>query len=385
MGRLKVAWITDFPVESLPGVADEIRKLARYNATWQRVLLDEIKQEVDLQVLALRKEISANQSFLWEGVTFHLIKVPGGIRAPSLFWIDTALLRPLLRKLQPDVVHAWGTERGAGLVAQRLGYPYVITIQGLFTWYREQIPLNRYERFAAWLEDRTLPKAPLVTTESVFAVNFLEKRFPGLRVRQAEHAPNWMFHKVQRKPQTAPLRIVFVGSFGYRKGADILVETLDRLQNEFQFELRVLGSLETGLIDALKKKTSPEIWSRLVLRNHLPPEEVAAELAQATLMIFPTRADTSPNAVKEAVVAGLPVAGSRVGGIPDYVFPDKNGVLFEPDSVEACVKATRRALQDPLLSQGKVDESTLRKVREYLSPKVMSARFLSAYREVLHG
>jgi glycosyltransferase involved in cell wall biosynthesis len=384
---LKVAWISDFPVERLPDVPKELQQLPRYNATWQRVLLEELigarAYDLDIHVISVRKQFRESSSFQWRGVTFHLVKAPGSIRGPSLFWVDTLLLRPLLKKFRPDLVHAWGTEKGAALVAQRLGYPYLVTIQGLITWYREQIPLNRYERFGAWLEDRSLPKAPLVTTESKFAVQFLENRFANLRVRQAEHAPNWLFHQVTRKPQSAPVRFVFVGSFGYRKGGDLLVRSLDALKGEFVFQLQVLGSVEAGFIEKLRTQTSKGIWERVQFRHDLKAEEIANELAQATMMIFPTRADTSPNAVKEAVVAGLPVLGSNIGGIPDYVFPGKNGLIFAPDSVDACVEAIRSAFSHPLFREGKVDEMTLAKTREYLSPKVMAEKFVAAYREVL--
>src|SRR2546430_1464967 len=94
MERLKVAWISDFPVEGLPGVPEEIRKLPPYNATWQRVLVNELSKhpELDLHIFSIRKCHPYNLSFSWQSVTFHLIKVPGKIRAPSFFWVDTLLL-----------------------------------------------------------------------------------------------------------------------------------------------------------------------------------------------------------------------------------------------------------------------------------------------------
>jgi len=110
---------------------------------------------------------------------------------------------------------------------------------------------------------------------------------------------------------------------------------------------------------------------------------VAAELAQATLLICPTRVDVSPNSVKEAVVAGVPVVGARVGGIPDYVVPGQNGVLFEPGDLEDLVRALHHALAHPLFSKGKVDPDTLRRMRDYLAPATMARRFFEAYQLLL--
>jgi glycosyltransferase involved in cell wall biosynthesis len=90
-------------------------------------------------------------------------------------------------------------------------------------------------------------------------------------------------------------------------------------------------------------------------------------------------------AVKEAVVAGVPVVGTQVGGIPDYVFPEKNGVLCAAGDVTAFAEAIRRACRHPLLGQGRVDAATLGQVREYLSPKRMAEGFRDIYRRLASG
>jgi len=58
------------------------------------------------------------------------------------------------------------------MIAHRLGYPYLMTVQGLYAWYKEKISLPAYDRFIERLERISLPRAPVVTTESNFAVDF---------------------------------------------------------------------------------------------------------------------------------------------------------------------------------------------------------------------
>src|SRR5436309_15043194 len=91
---LKVAWITDFPFEWLPGIPDPFGNLPRgHPLSLQRVLLQEFENEssLDLHVCFLRKHIRKNYVFERNGVTFHIRKVPPNIRAPSLYWADTIL------------------------------------------------------------------------------------------------------------------------------------------------------------------------------------------------------------------------------------------------------------------------------------------------------
>jgi len=125
--------------------------------------------------------------------------------------------------------------------------------------------------------------------------------------------------------------------------------------------------------------TSASLWDRIVLRQDLTPTQVAEDMANATMMLFPTRADTSPNSVKEAVVAGVPVVASGVGGVVDYVKSGHNGVIFPPGDLGQFVAAIRTAAEHPLFGQGNVEQDTLEQMRAYLSPRVMAEQFLAAY------
>lgn len=379
---LTVAWFSFFPVEWLPDLPDELRNTPKLHpASWQRVLLNGLENNpaVRLHIVILRKQFARDLTFERNGVTFHLVKVPGGWRAPTLFWLDTFLIGRVLRRIKPDVVHAWGTEQGAALVARRLGYPRVVTVQGLLTWYGTIVPQNLYEKLAGVLERYSLARSPLVTTEARFSVQWVRQRHPHVRVEQIEHAPDPFFHRVQRRPQTQPLRLLFVGGLEYRKGGDLVAQALDRLRREIQFELIVVGRRNANIAETLERHVSAEFWRQVTFRENLTHVEVAAELETATMLLSPSRADVSPNAVKEAVAAGVPVVGATVGGIPDYVLPGLNGVLCAPGSLEKFTEALRAAARHPQFSRGEVDVATLARMRDYLSPQLMAKRFLEVY------
>ena len=383
---MTVAWISEFPIEWMADLPEPLRALPRQHpATWMPVLLEEFRRQggLKIHVIALRNNVAGDLTFERDGVTFHVLRMRPGFRAPSLFWHDTLRIRKLLRQIQPDIVHAWGTERGAALVASRLRYPYLVTIQGLLTWYRELIPFHAHDKVAAFLERISLNRAHVVTTESTFAMHFLRRHFPHLQVMQAEHAPNRVFQVLPRRPQLGPVRFLAVGSIGFRKGTDILLKALDQCLDEFPFEMLFVGSPDGPMIDQLKAGLRPKLWERVKFKSGLRPPEVAEELSQCTIAVLPTRADTSPNAVKEAVVAGVPVVATRIGGVPDYVFDGENGFVCEPESVQAFADALRRAVKHPLFGQGRVEEGAMARARAHLSPEKMGENFLAAYHAVL--
>ncbi|HEV2394414.1 MAG TPA: glycosyltransferase [Verrucomicrobiae bacterium] len=383
---LKIAWISSFPIERLSEVPEMLRGLPPLHpSSWQRVLLDGFQSRADLKihVLAVRRQFPRLMSFESDGVTFHCIKIPRGMRTLSLFWWETLRIRRCLRQIRPNLVHAWGTERGAALVASRLHYPYLVTMQGLLEWYQQQVPGDWLFRLEARIERIALRRASVVTTESTFGVNWIREHHPHLKVLQVEHAPAWVFHRVQRQPITKPIQFLYVGSLLPLKGTDLLLRALDKIRDDLDFRLTMVGTPAPGFIEQIKTATSKSLWDRVNLRRGLSPPEVAAELARTTMLLFPTRADTSPNAVKEAVVAGVPVIGSAVGGINDYVVPEKNGLTFPVGDLDAFLEAIRRAVSHPLFSQGAVNAETLANMRSYLSPLKMADGFVGAYREVL--
>ena len=385
---LNVAWISDFPIEWISGIPEELQSLPRrHPATWEIVLLDEFVKDPRLKVhvVLLRHHIAREISFERNGAVFHVLKARPLMRLLSGFYVDTILIRKLFRRIQPDLVHAWGNEKGAGWVASRLKRPYLVTIQGLFSWYKERVPMGRYDQLMERVERISLARARVVTTESTFAVGYLKQRFPNLEIVQAEHAPNQAFHQVQRRPETSPVQFISVAGLAYRKGTDLLFKALDQLRNELPFKLTVICGPNPAYVESLRRQTSADLWSRVEFKHHIPPEQVARELETPIMLIFPTRADTSPNAVKESVVAGVPVVASDIGGIPDYLFPNRNGILCEPGDLRSLIDGIRTACAHPLFSQGKVDPQTYAQTKEYLSPERMAQSFLKAYEAVFRS
>jgi len=384
---LRVAWISDYPVEWMQHVPEPLRHLRQQHpATWAMVLLQELQQhtEVSLDVIVLRGRIRESVTFEQNGVTYHILKASPAGRVLSLYWLDTLLIWNRLKRVKPDLVHAWGTERAAALVASRLGQPYLVTLQGLLSWIVSAVPSSHpFLKFMAKLEPMAMRRARVTTCESRFSAAYLEERYPDLRVLQMEHAPSRAFRDVMRVNEHESLRLLAVGTIGTGKGSDLLLKALDKLRSEFRFMLILVGDCLPGFIATMRSQTSSNLWERVEIKPRLTQVEVADELSRATLLAHPTRVDNSPNSVKEAAVAGVPVVASNVGGIPDYITHGKNGLLFPPGNQSALTRSLREALTHPQFGKGQVDQQTLNNVRGYLSPERMAQNFLLAYRETL--
>ena len=379
---LKVAWITYFPIEWLPDLPPELQGLPRLHpATWQRVLWEEFRNDdsLDLHIVVLRKSFPKSMRFRCGNTTFHCVKTIPATRGPTLFWFDTLMVNRVLKEIQPDLVHAWGSEFGAAAIAGRLRYPALVTMQGILTWLGSVFPLNANLKLSRLVEPAGLRKAHVVTCESTFAMHYLKDRYPHLRLLQVEHAPNRIFSEVVRQPAIHPVKILCIGAFQIAKGAQVVIEALAGLVTNHDFELTWFGARNPELEQALRAKTGEPLWKRITFQQEASPAEIAQELSETTIFLHAALADNSPNVVKEAVVAGVPVVATRTGGIPDYVIPGMNGLLFESGNTDDCQLKLNEAIAHPLFSKGLVDAETLQKMRLYLSAQTMAQKFREAY------
>ncbi len=99
------------------------------------------------------------------------------------------------------------------------------------------------------------------------------------------------------------------------------------------------------------------------------------------IFVFPSRKEGLGSALLEAMAFGLPVVAARVGGIPDLVSPEDNGLLIGPDSVTELSAAVVRLARDPALRQ-RLGAAAARRVRDY-SPERRAERYLALYEQVL--
>jgi glycosyltransferase involved in cell wall biosynthesis len=72
---------------------------------------------------------------------------------------------------------------------------------------------------------------------------------------------------------------------------------------------------------------------------------MAGELLRATIFALPSHNEGVPMALLEAMSRSLPVLTTPVGGIPEVIENDRNGLMVPPGDVEAIEAALERLLQ----------------------------------------
>lgn len=139
-------------------------------------------------------------------------------------------------------------------------------------------------------------------------------------------------------------KIVFVGTLGNRKGVRHLLAAMLLLQDWgiTDLELDVIGP---GDLLEYWKQWIVEHGMQAKIRFHGRVSNPFDYLSQADLMVVPSDFDSYPDTVLEALHAGIPVIGSRVGGIPDILGDDK--LLFPVQDPKAIADILAHAYRDP--------------------------------------
>lgn len=110
-------------------------------------------------------------------------------------------------------------------------------------------------------------------------------------------------------------------------------------------------------------------------------DNVQDYLAAFDVFVYPSLHEGLGSSLLDAMAFGLPIAASRVGGIPEVVRDGVNGLLIPPENPDALVAALRRLLADPALrdSMGRANRA---RAAEFDSDRMTSA-YETIYREIL--
>lgn len=367
---MRIALLADFPVHALPGFE---QAPVGHHATWLLPLSKELESasgNYDFHWITCTKAVTRPRTIRFREQTFHLL--PRGrlsLEILSRFARERKAIAKTLGEIQPDLVHAWGTEQGYAFAANDFPGDSIISVQGILQTICKAAKMPVLTRIQARHEAAVLSSAKHLTVESEWGEKQLRDLAPHAEIHRLQYGIAADYFQVEREPTEKPLAI-FVGTLSHLKGIDTL---LDAFSDErlCHIDLAVIG----GGASEFSERSLPENISFL---GHLPATEVRAWMAKAWCLVHPSRADTSPNVVKEARVVGLPVVTTSNGGQTEYVTDGHSGVIHPANDPEALIQGilTVTADRETSLRMGAVGQSNCRAA---LSSATTAARLLEIY------
>jgi len=374
----KISILAAFPLHHLEAFGEGFRPAGHY-ATWLPQIAEAWKNQSDFEIhwLVMSELVQKRMDVVQWQQSFHVLPTTRSGRASTLFRADRKAIASILDEIQPDLVHGWGTEDVYGLAAALSKRPNIVSMQGILSFYVLKNRMAWRSYLQAAIELFVLWKAHQITTESEWGRQIVKKRNPWAQVAIVEYGVQKVFFETKWSPNEKKPLAIFVGSISPRKGIQDLVAAFSdpRLA---ACELVVVGEGEGRWAEELQRSAPSNVrWE-----GRKTAQETAKLMAKAWCLVLPTRADTSPNVVKEARVIGLPIVASPHGGHIQYVEDEANGFICDLGAPEDWSRAIRYLIDDISRAKhmGQIDQD---KHRELLRPARTARNFLNLYEHIL--
>jgi glycosyltransferase involved in cell wall biosynthesis len=139
-----------------------------------------------------------------------------------------------------------------------------------------------------------------------------------------------------------------VGNWVERKGIAPLLDAFARLPPDVA-TLHLVGRHDVEPAYAARihqRLAQPDLRDRVVVHGPLPSAEVARLYAGADAFVLPSYREPYGTVYGEALAAGLPVVGWRLGNLPHLAHDGREGVVLEPDDITGLTAALHRLACD---------------------------------------
>jgi colanic acid/amylovoran biosynthesis glycosyltransferase len=271
---------------------------------------------------------------------WRLVEVP-----PLVVGFLWSALREV-RTARPDLVHAhWLLPSGllALVVRGVFGIPYIVTTHAADVFRFRGGPSRALKRLILAKAAAACP----VSSDTAAIVGISAEEAQQFVIPMGVDIESIQRSVGERAPE--PGRFLFVGRLVQKKGLDVLIRALAEVSDA---HLVVVGDgPERQDLERLVRELG--IFHRVAFVGQQGHSRVAEELRVAHALVVPSRvapdgdADATPVVMSEGMAAGVPVIASRLGGLSEHIVSGQNGLLVEPNDVQALAAALRKVLADP--------------------------------------
>lgn len=343
---------------------------------------------------------------------------PESIRAK-----DAKVLAELVGRLDPDLVHIWGTENFcASLAADRLfgRRPVLLDIQGLLHAYadvyfgdltvgellgcvgpKEAVIPKRHLYFRrrdfrgrGELEKKVIQSFPNISVQSEWVRFRIEGLSPSCRIHptgillrpEFRHATPW------KRPEVGPVRI-FTSSSGAHayKGIHVVLRAFAEVRKRLPSAvLAIAGNIRGGRMQEGYSRWLDREAARLGIADGiewmgaLSAPEIVEAMRASHVVVVPSFVETYCLALAEAMMVGVPTVVSYAGAMPELARDGESAFYFPPGDAVTCAGRILRLVGDQDLSEA-VSAEARRTALFRNDPDAVAKRQIEIYDRVLEG
>ena len=365
---MKIMWLCNAPI---PQVAEACKISNTIHEGWLISVAAELERRDDVQFVFVmpNREVTEGVHYTEKGNSLYILVHQKDKNGENL----VPTFEKILKKVNPDIVHIWGTEyiQSWAMVqaAKNCGRleNVVVSMQGLVhriaKHYMGGIP-GRYQMIPSFrdiirkdtlkTQERNMiwrgcyEKETLSTIKHVIGRTFWDRacaeslnseiayHFNNETLRETFYTSEWNYEECKRHS-------IFVTQSHYPiKGFHYLLEAVAILKEKYDdISVYVSGhnnALKTGILATAYGKYLQSLIKKYDLSSHihyvglLNAEEMKKQYLETEVFVSPSVIENSPNSVGEAMLLGMPVVSSNVGGVSDMLTHNQEGYLYQADA-----------------------------------------------------
>lgn len=292
-------------------------------------------------------------------------------------WADRAFDR-VVTEFQPDVINSHFAATTNSLYSvravERHGLPLVVSLHGAdvekmpevsTSWRRVALSAIRHADALTACSDHIRLRAGRLD----------EKALAAKVIRNGIDLSEFDFQA--ESPEEQPMFLA-LGRFVRQKGFDVLLYAFRRVV-EVSSEPNLVLIGEGPEAQSLRGQTERlGIQDRVTILSSVPRPLVIGTMKTCMAVVVPSRMESLGIVSMEAMAAGKPVVASDVGGIPEVVRHQKNGLLVPPEDPEALAAAMLEIAGDAELRK-RLGEEGRRQAASMHTWPTAAAAYLDCY------
>jgi len=277
----------------------------------------------------------------------HVPHVPiKNIKNPSfaLFGVTKALLD----REKYDVVHAWNVP-SAFIMKFVRAKKKILSVHGVYSDQVEALHSKTTSTAINVGESKVLKWADKLTTDSKLVQQTYKEKYGLNFIYLAAPLDTTKFKEIREEPRKEN-QVIYVGRDSFEKGTDIL------------------------------RKIESKINGKVVYCTNVSWREAMQAVKESSLMAVPSRMESLPQVIKEAFYLKTPVVATSVGGIPEIITHNVNGILVPPNEPEKLVTAINDTLANKELRDKLVENAHDYIIRNF-TWEVLLPKYIELYEQ----
>ena len=281
----------------------------------------------------------------------HVPHIPiNKLKNPS--FVIFSSFKALVGNEKYDVVHAFNIPSAFAMKYTK-AKKKVLSVHGIYSEQVNSLHSDTTAKAASITESKVLKWADKLTTDSKTVKNIYKEKL-GIDF-EFLYAPLDIskFNNIQQIPKKEN-QIVYIGRDSYEKGIDIL------------------------------KKIENEVNGKVVYCTDLKWEDAMNHLKASSIIVIPSRMESIPQVIKEAFYLKIPIIATNVGGIPELITNNVNGILVPPNNPELLQNAINKLLLDDETSK-RLSDAGYEFVMNNLTWEVLLPEYVKFYENLVNS